>query len=341
MMLNTPKVLTVSIAAYNVSSTLEEALKPFLQCKNLSDIEVLIVNDGSKDNTAEIAKKYVRQYPESIFLINKKNGGWGSTLNAGIQAGTGKYFKQLDGDDYYSYENLEDFVEFLKYTDADMVYTPFVTFDDNTGGILSVKGQYRDIPQRKKMNLYEMDDFAPAMHTLTVRMEILKNNPIHITEHCFYTDVEFVLKTCNFSKTIIFYEYPIYYYRLARSGQSMSIKGVRSHYKDHLKMVYTMLKYEKESVTDEDIRKIFRLRMFGACEMQYIFFFALQHTQEQKKELIEFDSILKREYPEYYYSIKNKAVQLLRKFNFYGYKCIGSIQTARDKRKKINIFEGC
>ena len=84
---------------------------------------------------------------------------------------------------------------------------------------------------------------------------------------------------------------------------------------------------------DYECRELVKCNIFS--------FFALQHTKEQKKELIEFDSILKREYPEYYYGIKNKAVQLLRKLNFYGYKCIGSIQTARDKRKKINIFEGC
>lgn len=337
----TKKVLTVSIAAYNVASTLDEALKPFLNCRNLPDIEVLIINDGSKDDTANIANTYVEKYPDSFFLINKENGGWGSTLNVGIKLGNGKYFKQLDGDDYYSYENLDEFIDFLKLTDADLVYTPFVTFEDETGGILQVKGQYSTIPQRKQMKLGEMYDFAPAMHTLTVKMDVLKNNPIYITEHCFYTDVEFVLKACNFSKTIIFYEFPIYYYRLARSGQSMSIKGVRNHYKDHLKMVYTMLEYEIKIVVNEEIRDIFHLRLSGACEMQYIFFFALQCNGEQKKELIQFDNILKKQYPEYYYEIKNKAVRLLRKLDFKGYKIIGYLQTARDKRKKINVFEGC
>lgn len=106
----------------------------------MDKIEVLIVNDGSTDRTEEIAEKYVRQSSGSIRLINKENGGWGSTLNTAIQAGHGKYFKQLDGDDFYSYENLDDFVLFLEQNDSDIVYSPFVTFDDKTGAVLRVVG---------------------------------------------------------------------------------------------------------------------------------------------------------------------------------------------------------
>ena len=78
------------------------------------ELEVLIVDDGSKDDTAEIAKRYEERYPNTFKLVKKENGGWGSTLNKGIEIGTGKYFKQLDGDDYFSHENLDDFILYLK-----------------------------------------------------------------------------------------------------------------------------------------------------------------------------------------------------------------------------------
>ena len=96
------KLLTISIAAYNVESTLEDALSPFCECENKDKLEVLIIDDGSKDETAEIGKEYERQHPDIFRVISKKNGGWGSTLNVGIQEGKGRYFKQLDGDDYFS-----------------------------------------------------------------------------------------------------------------------------------------------------------------------------------------------------------------------------------------------
>jgi len=336
------KILTISIAAYNVSKTLDEALIPFTKCKNKEKLEVLVVNDGSTDDTVNIAKKFVEKYPDVFQIIDKENGGWGSTLNAGMKYGSGKYFKQLDGDDYFSEENLDDFLNFLETTDADMVYSPFVTFSDKNGAILRVLGDYGNtVPKKELMGIDEIPGFSPAMHTLCIKMSVLKNNDIQITEHCFYTDVEFVLKCCNFCKTLTMYDFPIYYYRLARNGQSMSIGGVRKHYKDHLKMLLTMLCYEKEHVTRTEIKKIFRTRLSGACEFQYIFFFALERTDQQKQELIDFDHELQKEYPEYYDAIRNNAVRLLRKTGFKGYKYIGQVQTERDKKRKINIFEGC
>ena len=105
------KILTVSIAAYNVSKYLDEALEPFTNSVYKDELEILIVDDGSKDDTAEIAKKYEERYPNTFKLVTKENGGWGSTLNKGIEIGTGKYFKQLDGDDWFDKDNLEDYLK--------------------------------------------------------------------------------------------------------------------------------------------------------------------------------------------------------------------------------------
>lgn len=336
------KILTVSIAAYNVEATLKECLDPFVRCRHKDELEVLIINDGSKDETATIANEYVEKYPDTFFIINKENGGWGSTLNSGIRKGTGKYFKQLDGDDYFSYENIDIFIEFLKQADADMVYSPFVMFTDKNGAILKVVGSYGNtVPIGEKMTMGEIPGFAPAMHTLCIKLNILKKNKVHITENCFYTDVEFVLKCCHRCENLILFNVPIYYYRLARSGQSMSIQGVRKHYKDHLKMLYTMLNYEKKYTMDTPVQEIFKRRLLSACEFQYIFFFALECTKKKKEDFIQYDTFLKNNFPVYYKSIRNNAVKLLRKMHFIGYKIISKIQTIRDKKRKINIFEGC
>lgn len=337
------KILSVSIAAYNVESTLEEALQPFTKSRYKEKLDIMIVDDGSKDNTAGIAKQYEEQYPGVFRLISKENGGWGSTLNVGMKEAYGKYFKQLDGDDYFSEENLDGYIEFLSECNADIVHTPFVTYDDRSGAILRVLGVYPKsiIPQRKTVKFSDLDEFVPAMHTLTVRTEILQKNPLNITEHCFYTDVEFLLKSCNLSETIAYYELPVYYYRLARSGQSMSVQGVRKHYKDHLKMLKTMLEYEKNNVKSESMKKLFRLRLENACDMQYKFFFALKHTKQTQKEAQEFDRMLREEYPYYYKKIKSRILDRLRKNNFFGYKILATMANRRYKRLRLGIYEGC
>ena len=79
------KILSISIAAYNVAETLKECLEPLLHSKCLEKLDVMIVNDGSSDDTPQIAEAYARAYPGAVRLLNKENGGWGSTLNTGMK----------------------------------------------------------------------------------------------------------------------------------------------------------------------------------------------------------------------------------------------------------------
>ena len=341
----TEKILSVSIAAYNVQDTLAEALVPFT-AEGISEyVDVMIVNDGSTDNTAAIASEYVNQYPDTFRLISKANGGWGSTLNVGVQEAKGKYFKQLDGDDFFSPENLNMFLKKLSSTNSDMVYTPFVSFDHQTGGILRIigglEGAYETFPINQEIPIKWCRGFLPAMHTITVKTSLLQKINIDITEHCFYTDVEFLLKVVNNCESITFFDFPIYYYRLARSGQSMSLEGVRKHYRDHQKMLLKMLDYFDKNVTDDYKKEMIGERLLGACNMQYLFYFALKCTKKQKKELIEYDEQLRQEYPEFYLRLNGHQISLLRKLNFCGYKIIAKQKMMKDKRLKQNIFEGC
>ena len=120
------KIITISIAAYNVEKFLDETLSS-LSCPELMDsIEVIIVNDGSKDSTVDIAKKYVNKYPDSFILVDKKNGGYGSTINASLDIARGKYYRLLDGDDWFDRNEFMKYVEALKNIDTDIVITDFV-----------------------------------------------------------------------------------------------------------------------------------------------------------------------------------------------------------------------
>lgn len=339
------KVLSVSIAAYNVEETLEEALTSFVNEDVLDALDIMIVDDGSKDRTAEIAKKYAQTYPDTFRLIQKENGGWGSTVNTGIRNARGTYFKQLDGDDYFSKENIVEFVRFLQERTEDAVYTPYVAFDSATGGIIRVfgecSGDYRFFAVNRKTFLCECDGLTPAMHCMTFKTEILQKNEITLTEHCFYTDVEYMLKAINNCETIVFAKWPVYCYRLARDGQSMSQAGVRKHYKDHQKMLFVMLDYMKKYVDDPYKQNMFRNRLMGACYMQYIFYLALECTAAQKRELRKFDALLKKEYPSFYNVMPGRGIQFLRKTNFFGYKIIAARRMRKDRKLRQNIFEGC
>ena len=100
------KILSVSIASYNVEKFIRKALDSCCIPEIMDRLEVLVVNDGSTDGTLQIAREYEKQYPQTFRVIDKKNGGYGSTVNASIQAATGKYFRLLDGDDWFDRDGL-------------------------------------------------------------------------------------------------------------------------------------------------------------------------------------------------------------------------------------------
>ena len=329
--MNNGKVLSISIAAYNVAATLRECIDPFLKSGVMDALDIMVVDDGSKDNTAEIAKEYAEKYPQSIRLISKENGGWGSTVNTGIQNAVGKFFRQLDGDDYYKPENMKDYIEFLQATEADMVLAPYIEFSDATGEIISEPNCNPGCEIGKVYEMAEIPHMAPFMHSMTVKMERIKNH-ISITEHCFYTDTEFVLKSCNMAEKIAFFDKPIYCYRRASAGQSMSLSGLEKHYNDQSIVVETMLDYQNAKVKRKEVLKIYEELLQKTCGWQYLVLLYVSRTKEHKKALMAFDRMLKEKGPSYYNRITIPVVLTLRKTGFAGYSIGAFLQMKKDKR---------
>lgn len=326
------KVLSVSIAAYNVAGTLREALDPFLESGVLDALDIMIVNDGSKDNTVEIATEYVAKYPGTFRLIDKENGGWGSTVNIGIEHACGTFFRQLDGDDYYNPENMAAYLEFLKNTTADLVVAPYVEYNDMTKEVISEPNCNPGCEIGKVYALEDIPSFAPFMHSMAVRTSLLQSKGLKITEHCFYTDTEFVLKSCNLVETVAFFDKPIYYYRRATSGQSMSLSGLEKHYKDNTKVIEVLLDYMNEQVTRDSVRKIYDNLLFGTCYWQYMVMLYIKPNAAHKKDLIAYDKMLKRKNPDYYNRIDLSKICKLRKTFFFGYRVAAKRQMEQDKR---------
>ena len=126
--------------------------------------------------------------------------------------------------------------------------------------------------------------------------------------------------------------------RKSRAGQSMSLEGVRKHYKDHLKMLLTMLKFEKEHVTRNSVHEMFENRLKDVCSNMYRWFLYLEPTDEHRKELIEFDQLIKDEYPAYYYMNTSGEVGILRKTNFKLYSMVAKHRLSVDQKNHYDLF---
>ena len=119
------KLLTVSVAAYNAEKTLGETLSSLAAVSDLMDLmDVIIVDDGSEDGTGKIADSFASRFPDSVRVVCKSNGGYGSTVNTAVGIAEGRYFKLLDADDSFDGEGLRTLLKYLRTTDADLVVTP-------------------------------------------------------------------------------------------------------------------------------------------------------------------------------------------------------------------------
>lgn len=244
------KLLTISIAAYNAENYIKKALDS-LCCKNLSKLEIFVIDDGGSDGTLAIAKEYEKKYPDSIHAVHKENGGLGSTYNYSIENGTGKYIKLLDADDFFNITELEKFVDILQNVDVDAIYSPYLTFDDKTGDILDHVDISSSCEMIKPMSISNLLSYKELrMHSLTFNLQMLKSNKVHILEKCFYTDTEYVTKGLFFSKTIVFTNCEVYNYRLGREGQSVDTLGLKKHYRESIKVAEELLRFYVSNIND-------------------------------------------------------------------------------------------
>ena len=143
------KILTVVIPTYNMESYLEKCLDSVLVEQIIGLIEVMIVNDGSKDSSLLIAKRYQNRYPGSIVVVDKKNGNYGSCLNLAFNLAKGKYIRTLDADDYFDSTEFIKFIEKLCFlpNDVDLILTNFVINMIGTGKskLIKQKGNFGKI----------------------------------------------------------------------------------------------------------------------------------------------------------------------------------------------------
>ena len=219
------KLLTLAVPTYNMEKYLARCLDSVL-CANKDFLEVLVVNDGSKDRSSEIAHKYENMYPDVIRAIDKENGNYGSCVNRAIDEATGKYFRMLDADDWCDTEALNRWLEKLKTCDADMVLT---ISEDRKGDehklTCRMDAPTSVIPEK----CYNMRDFDGiklgykylfCSHIITYKTEILRAIHLRLQHGISYTDNEYVYFPMNRCHSVVYYDLPIYQYFVGREGQT-------------------------------------------------------------------------------------------------------------------------
>lgn len=313
------KVLSISVAAYNIEKYIHQMMNSLIDANCMDDIEILIVDDGSKDNTASIASEYEKKYPESVKLISKENGGHGSTINKGITEATGKYFRALDGDDWVNSDNLNQLITELKKIDVDLVVCDYdKCYEDGR-----IETQcFDNISPMKILDFVDTIHQIPWMcyHTIIYRTEILQKNNIRLDEHCFYVDAEYDLFPIPYIKSIFYFNMPVYCYRLGIDGQSVSPESRKKNIK-HGQIVACKLLELCEGLPN-DISDAQRDYIVSGtadhCIWHIQSLLLFKGSNQKEKEIKQFDEMIKTTSQPVYKKMEDlgkesRVIKLLRK----------------------------
>ena len=240
--------LSIIVPVYGVEKYIDKCLNSLVK-QSLKEIEIIVVNDGTKDNSQKIIDKYVKKYPDKIKSYIKENGGQGSARNYGLKKATGEYIGYVDSDDFVEKDMYKKLYNKAKENNYDIVVC----------GNYNVSEDYQNKNIDAFINNYNTDleniFFGKmAVWNKIYKRDILIKNKLEFKEKVWYEDLAFTLKAIMNSNTFAFIDEPLYDY-LIREGSTMNNSNVQRNL-EILDAFNDILSYIKHNKKEEYFSKI-------------------------------------------------------------------------------------
>lgn len=233
------KLLTVTVPCYNSAEYMEKCINSLLVGGDR--VEIIIINDGSKDRTGEIADDYAEKYPDIVRVVHQENGGHGEGINQGLSWASGKYFKVVDSDDVLS-EDFPAFLDKLEECDKaggiDLMVTNY--FYVHTDGIGDRSICYKSSLPRNR--IFTWDETRPfklhqmlTIHSCTFRTELMRETAKEpLPKHVFYEDNLMICRVLPYVKKMYYMNIDMYRYWIGRPDQSVQEEIMKKRYTHQL-----------------------------------------------------------------------------------------------------------
>ena len=317
---NREKYLSFVVPCYNSESYMARCIESLLP--GGEDVEIIIIDDGSKDKTGEIADAYQKQYPDLVKVIHKENGGHGSGVNAGLACARGVYFKVVDSDDWLDGTAYQKLLEKIRYyckeagegeEKPDLFVCNYV-YNHLEQQITRSMGYGNVFPAEKICPWSETGHFLPSqylvMHALVYRTEILLQSGIVLPEHTFYVDNLFAYCPLPYVRNIFYMDIDLYQYYLGRDDQSVNETVMISRIDQQLRVTRRMVDfYTEQKIGNQKCRMYMRNYLRIMMEVSSIFLI-LSGTPEnfaKKQELWN------------YVKAKDKEVYKMLRYSMLGF----------------------
>lgn len=330
------KLITFVVPCYNSEEYLDRCVESIVcGAKDFaSEIEILLINDGSSDGTHDMIDEWQKKYPKSIKAIHQKNKGHGGAINTGLTNAAGAYFKVVDSDDWLNKENLTKLLTRLKelqVDDLDMLVFNYV-YD---GKSYKSMGYKRSLPSDRIISWDDIGKFGASnyilMHSVIFRTEILREMKLRLPEHTFYVDNILAYTTLPNVKTMYYDNMDIYHYFIGREDQSVNEKVMTGRYDQQLKVNKILI--DAVDFRDEEMSPKLKayLKNYLSMMMTISSLFAiLAGKQKEKDEIWDY---LEKKNPAKCQDIKktllgriaSKNGKFQQKFFVFGYRIIRHI----------------
>ena len=222
------KLITFAVPCYNSADYMSRCIETLLTAGE--EAEIILVDDGSTDQTAAVADDYAARYPERIRVIHQPNGGHGEGVNQGIRNATGLYYKVVDSDDWLNEESLARVLDKLRAfreegQELDLMICNYVYehVQDNTSHTVNYENVF---PVDRLFTWEDVGHFRESqyllMHSAIYRTELLREVGIEMPKHTFYVDNLFVYQPLPAVKTLYYMSEDLYRYYIGRVDQSVN-----------------------------------------------------------------------------------------------------------------------
>ena len=256
------KLLSIAVPCYNSQDYMNHCIDTLLTGGD--DVEILIVDDGSKDNTAAIADEYEKKYPGIVRAIHQENGGHGAAVMTGVHNAQGVYFKVVDSDDWVDTDAFAQILATLReLVETDRAVDLFVSnyIYDKVGAKHKRVMRYANaIPEKKVITWDDVGVFHKGqyilMHSVIYRTQVLRDCGLDLPRHTFYVDNLFVYVPLPYVKTLYYLDVVFYHYFIGRGDQSVQEDVM-------IRRIDQQIKVNKLMAQQVDLKKVENKRLRG------------------------------------------------------------------------------
>lgn len=304
-------LLSVKVAACGVEKYLDQCLSTFANQKYVSKVEVIVVVNYCTDNSLNIAKQYQKEYPDIFRVVEQGRMDYASTYNTSFDMMRGKYYTNLDGDDYFDRKDFDIYLDALENFNSDIIACDYMLFNENTIKKSSIRNS--EITPYKEYCFQDVSDKMSfvEMHSLTIKTDLIKANKVKISSGTIGADLEYAVKVQFGAKSIVYLDLFLYHYRQGHESQRTSFDKLIKNETENVRRSLNLLEWINRIQFDSiSLKQYLERRIASMVNIVFYTFLLEPRGKDAYKKVKEYDRKVRDLNTDIvkYYSIINKLL---------------------------------